>query len=142
MKTIAWAIVAALFLSLSGNVSSKAVAQSPEPQSAYKLKDVIVTSFGFQGNPAVNRSPLSMALGYTEVEWTFNTPGNSRVGASSDADAPLMKRDGSGPFSYHQDFPVQAVTLGYTEVEWTFITLLELGFTADEASCLAASYGN
>jgi len=93
MKTIAWAIVAALFLSLSGNVSSKAVAQSPEPQSAYKLKDVIVTSFGFQGNPAVNRSPLSMALGYTEVEWTF-------------------------------------------------ITLLELGFTADEASCLAASYGN
>ncbi len=38
--------------------------------------------------------------------------------------------------------PAEAMGLGYTEVEWTFFTLLELGFTVDEAAWMAYSFGN
>jgi type VI protein secretion system component Hcp len=76
MKTIVWSTFAALFLSLTGNVSSNAFGQFPEPRSAYKLKDVIVTSYGLSGNAAVDASrALGVTLGYTKVEWTYLKPG-------------------------------------------------------------------
>jgi len=73
MKTVICTALAALFLSLSGNVSSKAFAE-PELQthSTYKLKDVIITSYDFQRKVAVDPSTAgALTLGYTEVEWTF-----------------------------------------------------------------------
>lgn len=45
-----------------------------EPYLTYKLKDVIVTSYSFQGNAAGDPLPSEqISLGYTEVEWTYVT---------------------------------------------------------------------
>jgi len=74
MKTVICTTLAALLLSLTGHVSSKAFAEPDGRVSyyTYKLKDVIVTSYGFQGKAAVDPSPAdAVTLGYTEVEWTF-----------------------------------------------------------------------
>jgi len=134
MKTVICATLAALFVSLTGTVSSNAFAQFPEPQSAYKLEQVIITSYGFE-----------------EIKWTFDTPATdfvfhnitrSKGGSSRETDTGLMKGDGPGPFRNDQDSPAQELTLGYSKVEWTFMTLLELGFTGEEAAWLADSYGN
>ena len=121
MKTIICTTLAALFLSLAGNVSSKAFAQSEgrEIYYAYKLKDVIVTSYGFQGNAAVDPLPAELVtLGYTEVEWTFKT----LFGANP------YDKDGMG-LGFQENaagdpLPAKRVNLGYTEVEWTFMTPL------------------
>ena len=71
MKTVICTTLATLFLSFTGHVSSKAFAE-PKRQTyyAYKLKDVIITSYDFQRKAAVDPSP-AFTLGYTEVEWTF-----------------------------------------------------------------------
>jgi type VI protein secretion system component Hcp len=121
MKTIICTAFAALFLSLAGNVSSKAFAQSEgrEIYYTYKLKDVIITSYGFQGNAAVDPLPAELVtLGYTEVEWTLKT----LFGAN------LYGKDGMG-LGFRENaagdpLPAEGVTLGYTEVEWTFMTPL------------------
>jgi len=45
-----------------------------EPYLTYKLKDVIVTSYGFHGNSSGDPLPSEeITLGYTEVEWTYIT---------------------------------------------------------------------
>ena len=45
-----------------------------EPYLTYKLKDVIVTSYGFHGNSSGDPLPSEeVTLGYTEVEWTYIT---------------------------------------------------------------------
>lgn len=37
----------------------------------YKLKDVIVTSYGIKGRNNQNEGAVAVTLGYTEVEWTY-----------------------------------------------------------------------
>jgi type VI protein secretion system component Hcp len=121
MKTIICTALAALFMSLAGNVSSKAFAQSEgrETYYTYKLKDVIVTSYVFEGNAAVDTLLAELGiLGYTEVEWTFMT----LFGANP------YDKDGMG-LGFKENaagdrLPAEGVTLGYTEVEWTFMTPL------------------
>ena len=121
MKTIICTALAALFMSLVGNVSSKAFAQSEgrEIYYVYKLKDVIVTSYVFQGNAVVDTLLAELVtLGYTEVEWTFKTlfgadpydKGGMGLGFQENAAGDRL--------------PAEGVTLGYTEVEWTFMTPL------------------
>ncbi|MEW4486857.1 type VI secretion system tube protein Hcp [Thalassoglobus sp. JC818] len=50
------------------------VKNKQEPYLTYKLKDVVVTSYGFHGNAAGDPLPSEeITLGYTEVEWTYIT---------------------------------------------------------------------
>ena len=50
------------------------VGNKQEPYLKYKLSNVIVTSYSFQGMAAGDPLPSeSITLGYTEVEWTYVT---------------------------------------------------------------------
>ena len=50
------------------------VKNKQEPYLKYKLKDVIVTSYGFHGNSSGDPIPSEeVTLGYSEVEWTYVT---------------------------------------------------------------------
>lgn len=57
------------------------VGNKQEPYLKYKLHNVIVTSYSFQGMAAGDPLPSeSITLGYTEVEWTYVTldPNNGK----------------------------------------------------------------
>lgn len=48
------------------------VGNKQEPYLTYKLKHVVVSSYGFHGNASGDPLPSEeLTLGYTEVEWTY-----------------------------------------------------------------------
>ena len=50
------------------------VKNKQQPYLTYKLKNVIVTSYGFEGSAAGDLLPVEqVTLSYTEVEWTYVT---------------------------------------------------------------------
>ena len=50
------------------------VKNKQEPYLKYKMKDVIITSYGFHGNSSGDPLPSEeVTMGYSEVEWTYVT---------------------------------------------------------------------